>query len=449
MRYWHVPHFEKMLYDQAQLAASYVDAFQITRDPFYEEVARDILEYVRRDMTSGEGGFYSAEDADSQAAHGDPHRAEGAFYVWTQEEIARVLGDAAPVFDYFYGVEPGGNAPPESDAHGEFEGKNTLIQRYTVAETAAHFSKGEEEITQSLARSRKALLDARAARPRPRLDDKVITGWNGLMISAFARASQVFDDAALLETARKAALFAQSHLYDTGKGTLYRSYREGPGRAAGFTDDYAFLIQGLLDLYEASFEVRWLQWAVQLQKKQDELFQDKAGGGYFSVTGEDPHILLRMKEDYDGAEPSPNSVAALNLLRLAQLSGSDEYEALAKKTLSAFGGQLHKMPSAMPQMLVALDFSLDKPVQVVLAGPPAAEETRALLREVNRHYLPGKVLLGADGGEGQKWLGERMDFIQGMGPLEGKAAAFVCEGRTCKLPTSDPAVLAGLLEAGR
>ena len=446
--YWHIPHFEKMLYDQAQLAASYLDAFQITRDPLYEGVARDILDYVRRDMTGKEGGFYSAEDADSLFERGKPERGEGAFYLWTQDEIQRALGDEpAKIFDYFYGVEPGGNAPAESDPHGEFSGKNTLIQRYTLPETATHFSRTEEDIQKSLAQSRKALFEVRAGRPRPNLDDKVITAWNGLMISAFARASQVLDDPGYLEAGRRAALFVEAHLYD--KGTLLRSYREGPGKAAGFADDYAFLIQGLLDLYEASFEIKWLQWAVQLQKKQDELFQDKGAGGYFGVTGEDPNILLRMKEDYDGAEPSPNSVSALNLLRLAQLTGNAGYEGEAKKTIAAFGEQLHKMPAAMPQMLVALDFALDKPLQIVIAGGTAAGDTRALLREVHRHYIPDKILLGADGGEGQKWLAERLDFMKTAGSPGGKAAAYLCEDYTCQLPTSDPVKLSELLGAQR
>ncbi len=416
-RYWHIPHFEKMLYDQALLACSYLDAFQITRQPLWESVARDILEYVRREMTGGEGGFYSAEDADSQFEHGKPGRGEGAFYVWTREEIHRLLGEEeANVFDRYFGVEPEGNAPPGSDPHGEFTGKNTLIQRHAIA---------EEDVRRSLARSREKLLAARASRPRPGLDDKVITAWNGLMISAFARAAQVLDDAGFLESARRAALFLETHLYKDG--ALLRSYREGPGKTAGFADDYAFLIQGLLDLYEASFEMRWLQWAIRLQEKQDELFLDKTFGGYFGVTGDDPRILLRMKEDYDGAEPSPNSVAALNLLRLAQFTGDVAYGERAKKTIAAFGEQLHRMPGAMPQMLVALDFALSKPFQIVIAGDPGA-----LLREVHRHYVPNKVLMGPDAG--RKWLAENME-----------AAAYVCRDFTCQSPTDDPAKLGELL----
>jgi uncharacterized protein len=470
-RFWHVPHFEKMLYDQAQLAISYLDAFQVTRDPQYERVARDILDYVRRDMTDSQGGFYSAEDADSPVAvaavydrrgaggeGGGGHEAsgghrpplqekkEGAFYVWTKKEIEDALGpDDAQIFNRFYGVEEAGNAPGESDPRGELDGQNILIEKYSVEQVAKIYKKTPEEVEKVLANARRKLFELRAKRPRPHLDDKIITAWNGLMISAFARAAQALDDAAYLDAATRAAKFVRAHL--AKDGALIRSYREGASDVAGFADDYAFFIQGLLDLYEASFDVAWLKWAAELQAKQDELFADKNGGGYFSVTDKDPHILLRMKEDYDGAEPSPNSVAALNLLRLSQVTGSDALKREAEKTISAFAQQLDKMPTAMPQMLVALDFSLGKPKQIVIAGKPGAPDTRALLREVHAHFIPNKILLLADGGEGQQWLGERLEFIKTAAPLEGNATAFVCENFVCQLPTSDVKKLSELLKA--
>ena len=272
-RYWHVPHFEKMLYDQAQLAVAYLDAFQITRDPGFEAVARDILDYVARDMTSKEGGFFSAEDADSAlpvAAVSDRRSgegevgaqraplqktAEGAFYIWTKREIDDALGDAAEIFDFHYGVQPHGNAPEGSDPHDEFRGKNILIERRTIADTAQQFKKGEQEIRDSLARSREKLFTIRAKRPRPHLDDKIIAAWNGLMISAYARAAQVLDDPHYLEIATRAAEFLWANLYDKKSKLLYRNYREGRSDIEGFADDYAFVIQALLDLYEASFDV--------------------------------------------------------------------------------------------------------------------------------------------------------------------------------------------------
>ena len=257
-RYWHVPHFEKMLYDQAQLATAYLDAFQITHDRQYELVARDILDYVARDMTSKEGGFFSAEDADSpvpvtaaydrrDAAPGEldvgAHRAplqknaEGAFYIWPKKEIDAALGDAAEIFDFHYGVQSHGNAPEGSDPQDEFRGKNVLIERHTIAETAKQFKESEDAVRQSLARSREILFAIRVKRPRPHLDDKIIAAWNGLMISAYARAAQVFEDPRYLENATRAANFVRAHLWDGSKKTLYRSYRDGRGDVEGFGDD--------------------------------------------------------------------------------------------------------------------------------------------------------------------------------------------------------------------
>src|SRR6058998_1984293 len=253
-RYWHVPHFEKMLYDQAQLAVAYLDAFQITRDRQYAAVARDILDYVARDMTSKEGGFFSAEDADSPvvaagADRGHGGTKEGAFYIWTKKEIDDALGDVAEIFDYHYGVQSHGNAPEGSDPHDEFRGKNILIERHTIAETAQRFKKNEQEIAGLLAKSREKLFSIRAKRPRPHLDDKIIAAWNGLMISAYARTAQVLDDARYLETATRAATFLRANLYDPSRKILFRNYRGSRSDIEAFADDYAFVIQGLLDLY--------------------------------------------------------------------------------------------------------------------------------------------------------------------------------------------------------
>jgi uncharacterized protein YyaL (SSP411 family) len=456
--HWHVPHFEKMLYDQAQLANAYLDAVQITsgrrgdtdssrgeQDRQFESVARDILDYVRRDLTAKDGGFFSAEDADSLLTPGKPEHAEGAFYVWTKSEIDKALGSVAEIFDFQFGVEEHGNAPPGSDPQGEFREKNILIERHTIAETAKHFKKSEEDVRQSLAQSREKLLSIRAKRPRPHLDHKIITSWNGLMISAFARGAQVLNDSAYLDAAIRAASFAQKNLYDESKKSLVRNYREGRSQVEGFADDYAFLIQGLLDLYEASFDVSWLKFAIELQATQDRLFLDEKNGGYFSGSGKDSSILLRMKEDNDSAEPAPSSVAALNLLRLAQIRDDKEIRERADKTIDAFGAQLARIPMAMPQMLVALDYSLGKPRQIVIAGKIENAATKALIAEVHRHYLPNKILILADDGEGQKYLGEKNEAIRAMSMVDGKPAAYVCENFTCKAPVTDPKELAALL----
>ena len=444
-RYWHVPHFEKMLYDQAQLAVAYLDAFQITQDRQYATVARDILDYVGRDMTSKDGGFFSAEDADSLFERGKPEHGEGVFYIWTKKEIDAALGDGAEIFDYHYGVQPHGNAPEGGDPQDEFRGKNILIERHTVAETAQHFKKGEDEVRQLLGHSQEKLLSIRAKRPRPHLDDKIISAWNGLMISAYARGAQVLDEPRYLESASRAAKFLRANLYDESRKILFRNYREGRSRIEGFADDYAFVIQGLVDLYETSFDIEWLKFAVELQTTQDRLFLDAENGGYFSTTGKESSVPLRMKDDNDSAEPAASSVAAINLLRLAQFRDDKQLEERAKKTIGAFNATLSHFASAMPQMLVALDLSSSKSRQIVIAGKIDNGETKALFREVHRHFLPSKILLLADGVEGQKYLGEKNEAIRAMTMVDGKPAAYVCENFTCKAPVTDPKALGELL----
>jgi len=445
---WHVPHFEKMLYDQAQLASAYLDAFQITREPLFQSVARDILDCVRRDMTSPEGGFYSAEDADSLFEHGKPEHGEGAFYVWTKHEVIDALGDDAGIFAFHYGIEENGNAPAGSDPHGEFTGKNILIERHPIAETASHFGKTEADTRGLLARARAKLFAIRAKRPRPHLDDKIITAWNGLMISAFARGALVLDDKGYLDAAARAAEFLQTHLYDQSRKALARNFREGRG-VDGFADDYAFFIQALLDLYEASFEIKWLTFALELQSSFDAQFLDETHGGYFTVTGRDPSILIRMKEDNDSAEPAASSVAALNLARLAGMLSDSKLLTRAKKTIAAFASQLTNFPSALPQMLVALDFLQRPPRQIVLAGDKNDERTRALLAEVRRHFLPRTILLLADGGSGHKFLGETNPSLLAMEPVNGKPAVYVCENFTCRAPLTNPHELAEILTKQR
>ena len=450
-RYWHVPHFEKMLYDQAQLALAYLDAFQITKDKQYASVARDILDYVARDMTSKEGGFFSAEDADSPvvaagADRGHSKTVEGAFYVWTKKEIDDALGDSAEVFDFHYGVQAHGNAPEGSDPHDEFRGKNILIERHTIAETAQHFKKSDAEIGKVFTRSRDKLFAIRVQRPRPHLDDKIISSWNGLMISAYARAAQIIDEPRYLEIAMRSANFVRTKLYDPSSKILYRSYREGRSNIEGFADDYAFVVQGLLDLYEASFDIEWLKLAIELQQTQDRLFFDEKNGGYFSNSGRDGNVFVRMKDDNDGAEPAASSIAASNLLRLSQIYDDTKLAERAKKTIDAFATILSQFPSGMPQMVVAVESSLGKPRQIVIAGNKDSSETKALLKEVHRHFLPNAIVILSDGGQGQKYLRERNEAIRAMSLVEGKPAAYLCENFTCKAPVTDPKQLGDILK---
>jgi len=415
---------------------------------FFAETARDIFDFVLREMHAPEGGFYSALDADSLIEAGKPEHGEGAFYVWGAKQIEQVLApDTAAVFDFTYGVESSGNVPPERDFQGEFRNKNVLLMRHSLAETARKFGKSEPEVLRVLHGARQKLFAARSRRPHPPLDDKVLTAWNGLMISALARASQVLEEPRYLTAAESAARFVQVELYDSEKGHLRRRYRAGETAVDGFLDDYAFLVQGLIDLYEASFDVRWLSWAIQLQTKQDGLFWDSKNGGYFTTSGADPAILMQTREDYDGAEPSPNSVAAMNLLRLWQMTDRKEWKGKAQKAFAGFAKRLESRPEALPQLVAALDFSLSKPKQIIVAGQANAPCTRALLRLVHERYIPNKILLLADGGPGQKQLAQWLPFIHSVTQKQGRATAYICENYVCKLPTADPQVVARLLDA--
>lgn len=444
---WRVPHFEKMLYDQASLAIVYTEAYQITHERFYADAARNILDFTLREMQQPGGGFASAEDADSKIKPGKPETREGAFYVWTAEEIESVLGrEDAAVFDFAYGVESGGNVPAEQDERGELNGENVLYQVHSTQETAKKFELTVAETAEKLTAGRKALCQARARRPQPPIDDKIVTAWNGMMISALARASQAFDEPRYLERAQVTTKFIQAHLYDSSTGRLWRSYRAGGPSAEGFLDDYTDLISGLLDLYQAGFDAHWLEWCVSLQDKQDRLFTDAKDGGFFDADASDASLLSRTRESYDGAEPSPNSTAAMNLLRLAQFTGRTAWRDKAVKTLSAFSATVQSEPGAMPALLSALDFRLARTKQILIAGDPRSQDTRQLLRQVNTRFLPNTILLLADGGAGQKQLAVWLPFVAGAHPINGRATAYICEDYICKLPTSDPEEMGRLLD---
>jgi uncharacterized protein YyaL (SSP411 family) len=356
-----------------------------------------------------------------------------------------------------YGVMEGGNVPEVRDPHGEFKGRNLLRQRQPLAETAKQLGLDLPAAGDRLQACLEKLRAARAGRPRPHLDDKILTAWNGLMISALAKGSQVLGERGYLDQAVRAAEFLRRALYDEQGGMLYRSYCNGRSDIPGFAEDYACLIQGLLDLYEASFEIRWLQWAERLQAKLDELFRDKDAGGYFNSRADDPAIIARLMEDYDGAEPAPGSVAAGNLLRFAWLLGEKtqpeegqaeerlDYRTRAVGTIAALRRQWERAPQALPQLLSALEFALQPPRTVVLAGDPQADDFRALVAVLHERLGPRRVLLGADGSEGQHWLSARRPYLAKMKPSDGRATAYVCEDFTCRAPVTKPAELRRLL----
>jgi uncharacterized protein YyaL (SSP411 family) len=420
---WFVPHFEKMLYDQAQLAISYLEAFQITHDPFYAGIARSTLDYVLRDMTHPEGGFYSAEDADSMIDPAEPKvKGEGAFYVWTAAELKEALGESFGLFAKHYGVESAGNVP--DDPHGEFSGKNILYVRQAP----------EPAVEDQLQRARAKLLELRSQRIRPHLDDKVLTAWNGLMISAFAKAAQILDEPRYLNAAQRATTFILTRMYDASSRILQRRFRDGQAAIDGFLDDYAFLIAALLDLYEANFDPGHIETALALIAKMRELFEDPAGGAFFSTAAGDPSLVLRMKDDYDGAEPSGNSVALLDLLLLTHLTDRADLREAADRTLRALGAKIASQPVAMPQMLVGLDYSLAARREVVIVGDPQADLTRAFLRHVRERFLPHTITLLAGSEDMRAKLARFFPAAESMRKIGGQPAAYVCQNYACHLP---------------
>jgi uncharacterized protein len=442
---WFVPHFEKMLYDQAQLAVSYVEAFQISGEAAYGQTARGILDYVLRDMRDPDGGFYSAEDADSVIDRAHPEeKGEGAFYVWTQAEIEAVAGQpAADWFCYRFGVEREGNV--HSDPHQEFTGKNILYQAHSIEETARQFGRPAEEVEAAILLAADKLLGIRGARVRPHLDDKVLTAWNGLMISAFAKAGAVLAEPRYTDAARGAADFLARRMYDAQTGLLLRRYRQGEAAIPGFLDDYAFFTQALLDLYETGFAWRDLELAIRLTDKLMELFEDSGHGAFYSTAAGDPALVMRVKDDYDGAEPSGNSIAVLNLLRLAQMTGRQDFRASAAHALEAFGPRMVAAPVGVPQMLVAYEFSLAKPKQVVLVGERDQPDTRRLLAALDSRFMPHVVVLLVNA-ESRKALETYAPAVAEMTAIGGQATAYVCEDYACQLPTADVETFARLLQ---
>ncbi len=443
---WFVPHFEKMLYDQAQLAVSFTEAWQITGDEFYAGQVRDIVEYVLRDLRHPEGAFYSAEDADSVIDPAHPEKkGEGAFYVWTAEEISGLLGEpVAEWFKYRYGVESEGNVPAGLDPHGELAGKNILYEAHALDETAREFSRAVEEIERGLAEARRKLFEARARRVRPHRDEKVLVSWNGLMISALARAGRALDEPGYIEAAEQAARFLLDKMYDASTRDLRRRYCDGESAVKAFLDDYAALAGALFDLYEATFEMEFLETSVALAEALLERFEDREGGGFYATQEGDSSLLLRLKDDYDGAEPSGNSLSVGVLVRLAQLTGREDFRRSAERALQAFGKLLREQPVAAPQMLAAAMMLAQPPRQIVLAGEPGDPALEAMRREIGRRFLPGAVLLHAGGG--RERLAAWQPAVARMGPVDGKPAAYVCENFTCRLPVTSVDALIPLLE---
>ena len=430
---WLVPHFEKMLYDNALLALAYLDAYQTTGREEFAGIVRDILAYVARDMTAPEGGFYAATDADSPNADGRAE--EGWFFTWTPAEIEAAVGaDRAALAIAYYGVTPAGN----------FHGRSILSNPKPLSDVARQLGLPPAEAEGALDEARRLLLAARSRRPPPPRDEKILAGWNGLMISAYARAGLTLGDEEYTARAARAAEFLLAHR--DREGRLPRAVKDGRAGPPGYLEDYAFLGAGLLDLYEATGASRWLEAAIALDGVLGARFEDREAGGFFRTAEDGEALLAREKPSSDGAEPSGNSVAIMILLRLSELTGDERYRQRAERALAAFGDVLGRAPTGLSEMLLALDFALDTPKEIVIvtAGGRAAAEP--LLRAVRGTFVPNRVLVVPSDTERVAHL---VPLVEGKVAQGGRPTAYVCERRRCELPTTDPAVFAEQLRKVR
>lgn len=428
---WLVPHFEKMLYDQALLAMAYTEAFQVFQKPLYSQVSREIFSYVLRDMVSPEGGFYSAEDADSEGK-------EGLFYLWTDAQIREILSpEAADLFDQFYNITPTGN----------FE-DGMSIPHITISlnEFAAQKNRTPQELEALLKEAGERLFSVRKRRIHPLKDDKILTSWNGLMIAALAKGSQALGDPRYVLAAQKAADFILKNMR-TPSGGLYRRFREGQVAYAGFLEDYAFFIWALIELYETTFDVLYLEQAVVLNNHLLDLFWDEKNGGCYFTAKDGEKLITREKDLYDGAVPSGNSVTALNLLRLGRLTGNTDLEEKADQLFRNFSGSVAGYPMAYTQSLNALDFIVGPSQEIVVAGDPSQDMTRDMIRMIHQAFLPNKILLLRPEGEKERRrVCQLSPFLENLTSLNQKPTIYFCTQYSCQTPITNLLELKKVLE---
>ena len=422
--YWLVPHFEKMLYDNALLVRLYLHAYQVTRKPLYRRVVEETLEYVLREMTDPAGGFYSAQDADSEGE-------EGKFFVWRPEEIAEVLGEEDGVLvSKYYGVTTVGN----------FEGRSILNVSPEATDEMARAGISDEELDSLLRRARAALMERRGQRIAPERDDKILTSWNGLMIAAFAEAGAVLDRDDYIQVAEKAASFLSENLRRDGR--LLRTHKDGVSRLLGYLEDYAFLIDGLLVLHEATLQARWLEDAVELGYAMVDLFWDAAAGQFYDTGADHEELVVRPRDLTDNAIPAGSSMAVAVLLRLSVVTGDADLERRAVEAMRSAKAVMERFPTGAGHWLCALDFYLSTPKEIALVGDRTAPDTKGLLAEVYRSFLPNRVLVGLGDGDDAALTSPLME---GRSKLNGRATAYVCRQYVCGLPVNDPEALAGQL----
>lgn len=427
--HWLTPHFEKMLYDNAQLVRAYLEAYQATGKALYRRVARETLEYLLRDMRDEDGGFHSSEDADSEGE-------EGRFYLWTQAEIFEVLGQTAgAAFCDFYQVNPDGNFL----SHEPYHDAQNILHSYAPPEDQG------EEWAENMARMRVKLLERRALRTRPGRDDKVLTVWNAMTISALARGAQVLDEPRYLRAAEEAGAFLLEEMLCNG--VLMRVYRAGECHQPAFLDDYAATINAFIDLYESALDINWLIAAKELAQNMIDRFWDEEQGVFCYTEADRSDVLVRARSAYDGAEPSGNSTAAMALLRLARLTGDTSYEDRARRILEANAASMTRAPQAFLAMLGAVGFLLDPPMEIVIAGTRGSAEVNALMKTIHARFLPNKTIacIGPDDDADAISL-EHIPLLQGKTHMDNTATAYVCRNNTCSPPVADPEELAQLLD---
>jgi uncharacterized protein len=418
---WLVPHFEKMLYDNAQLLALFLDCYLVSGEEGYADVARDIIRYLLRDMTHPDGGFYSAEDADSEGK-------EGKFYCWTRDELAKILTpEEFNVAVKYFGVTEKGNFVDHSDP-------NPLPNQNVLSVVDTNLAQADVALLKS---AKEKIFQARSKRVRPHLDDKVLASWNGLMLGALARAGVVLKDDSYLAAAERNAAFVKSKLWDAGSQTLYSRWRDGQRDTVQLLESYAFLLSGVLELYQCTLNPQHLEFAIALADGMLKRFYDVKDGGFWQAPVDASDLILRVKDDYDGAEPSGNSVAIMCLFKLAALTERKEYREAAEKSLSLFSERLQRIPQAVPCLLMALDFSTEEPKRAVIAADDP-KSARELVRAAHAVFQPRKVVLGV--------TGPVEPFAKTLKAKDGRPTAYVCTGTACQPPTGDPRQLAALLK---
>ncbi len=437
---WLVPHFEKMLYDQAMLAMAYVEVYQATGKKEYAKTADEIFTYVLRDMTDSSGGFYSAEDADSEGE-------EGKFYFWTKDEIQEVLGEGqSQLILKVFNVIDGGNFSGE--ATGRNAGSNILNIPHSLSEIASSQNISEDELVLRLDEARTKLFEVREKRIHPHKDDKILTNWNGLMIAALAKGAQVLNESKYIDAAKKSANFILENMRDKN-GRLLHRYRDGDAGIKANADDYAFFIWGLIELYEASFDVRYLQTALELKKEMINHFWDIKNGGFYFTSDDGDDLIVRQKEINDGAIPSGNSVAMLNMLRLGRITADTDLEEKASMINGVFSKLIGRYPSAFTQFLVGLDFGIGPSYEVIIAGNSGAEDTGAMIKALRMRFVPNKIVLFRPTDKDATKIATIAEYTTNHLSIGGKATAYVCLNYECKLPTTEIDKMLELLNVRR